>query len=124
MPTTFMNGPAAGAGLALRRAPMFLRVVIDETDGTVDALDQLDDTPGPSEKIHVYQLAAPASQAHVCYRGRDRDRSGWYAVGIYRHVPDVDGEMVRETERWRAWVDERVAADPELARVAVNPVES
>lgn len=118
---TFMSGPAAGAGLALRRAPMFLRVVIDETDGKVDALDLLDDTPGPSEKIRVYQLAAPSSMAHVCYRGRDRDRSGWYAVGIYRHVDDVDGEMVRETGRWRAWVDERCAADPELAAMPLEP---
>lgn len=45
--TTFTDGPAAETVLELRRAPKFLRVVRD-ADGTVDALDQLNDTPKPS----------------------------------------------------------------------------
>ena len=38
----FLDGPAKGAILDLRRAPLFLRVVSDVDDGTIDALDRLD----------------------------------------------------------------------------------
>lgn len=109
MPTTFMDGPAAGQGFALRRAPMFLRVVesIGQLGG-FDVLDQLDDEPREGERVHVYRMV-PGSWgcAYVCGRGASA-ASGRYEWGIYRHVPDADGEQLRETVAWRAWVDAQV----------------
>lgn len=111
MPTTFMDGPAAGQGFDLRRAPMYLRVVeVVEQMGKFDALDQLDDEPREGERVHVYRIV-PGSFGcvYVCARGRGA-LGGRYESGIYRYVPDVDGEQLRETAAWRAWVDAQVAA--------------
>jgi hypothetical protein len=66
----FDGGPAAGHALACRRAPIYLRVVVDETDGHVDALDLLDDTPGPSEQVHVYRRTRQGLPTFACSRGR------------------------------------------------------
>lgn len=109
--SSFLNGPAAGRTLSIRRAPYLLRVVIDRTTGAVDALDQLDDDPSDTEDVYVYRLAAPPQQAHVCYGGRQRHRSGWFEFGIYQHVPEADGAALRETAAWRAWAAEQHAAD-------------
>lgn len=46
----FLDGPAGNKTLELRRAPVYLRVVID-ADGNIDALDQLDDRPKEDERI-------------------------------------------------------------------------
>jgi len=93
--STFVHGPADGRTLALRRAPALLRVVVDE-DGTVDALDQLEDEPRPGERVHVYVRVK--SPAHVCSSDR-----GCFEVAEYEHVPDVDGEQLRATSAWREW---------------------
>jgi hypothetical protein len=106
----FLDGPAAGRSLDLRRAPFLLRVVVDRATGAVDALDQLVDEPGDGEDVHVYVLAAPPQRAHVCYRGSKKRQSGWWEFGIYRHLADVDGEELRETDTWRAWARDRHAA--------------
>jgi hypothetical protein len=106
----FLDGPAAGATLSLRRAPYLLRVIVD-TSGGIDALDQLDDEPTEEEEVFVYALAAPPQKAHVCYGGKDRHRSGWFEFGIYRHLPDVDGERLRETTAWRVWATAHADAD-------------
>lgn len=103
----FVDGPAAGVTLGIRRAPKYLRVVIDKDTGTTDALDQLDDTPAPNEAIHVYRKIPGTSSgpAHLCYRGKDRDKSGWYESADYAHLEDVDGEQFRDTEAWRTWAE-------------------
>lgn len=111
----FLDGPAAGAPLPLRRAPMYLRVVIDPS-GKVDALDQLDDEPRAGETVHVYARARWAGPIHVC-GGLNGNRSrvhgsGWVIEADYRHMPDVDGEGLRDTETWRAWA----TAQPDLDR--------
>lgn len=108
--STFLDGPAQGKGLMLRRAPLLLRVVIDETDGSVDALDQLDDTPGPSERIHVYKRVSEAQTVHLCARGKARGASGWYQMADYQHLPTVDGERLRETQAWRDWCESEEAS--------------
>jgi hypothetical protein len=111
MPTTFIDGPAAGAGMNLRRAPVFLRVVeVIEQMGTFDALDQLEDEPREGERVHVYRmLAGTRGSAFVC--GRGSGASGHYEWGIYAHLADVDGEQLRDTAAWRAWVEAQVAAE-------------
>lgn len=109
----FKDGPAAGTSLTLARAPIYLRVVIDETTGQVDALDQMDDTPGPSERIHVYRRTIDGGMVHVCGRGSRHGRGcSAYVMASYEHMPDVDGESVRVNERWRAWALARPEARP------------
>lgn len=126
MPTSFMDGPAAGVGLNLGRAPIFLRVVqVVEQMGGFDALDQLEDEPRDGEIVHVYRkLPGSHGSAHICGRGSGHVGCGYYEWGIYRHMADVDGELLRDTGRWRAWVDEQVKADPALADRGVMPVEA
>ena len=63
--TRFLDGPAAGNALMLRRAPLFLRVTIDAAGGKVDALDQLDDDPQDGETVHVYRQL-PGTRSMVC----------------------------------------------------------
>lgn len=106
----FADGPAAGSVLALHRAPTYLRVVISPS-GKVDALDQLEDTPKPREAIHVYRLEAPATDVHI-NMGSTKRGSGFYKLGTYRHLPDVDGEAMRETDAWQEWA----RAQPPLVR--------
>lgn len=108
-----LDGPAAGTDLALHRCPVFLRIVIDRTSGQVDALDQLNDTPRAGEAVHVYQgdrdtLFALRRDIVICVRGEDGGLdAAATAQGDYRHVADVDGEQLRDTDSWRAWVLER-----------------
>lgn len=110
---TFVDGPGtARQGMMLRRAPIFLRVVVDESAGTVDALDQLDDTPSPGESVHVYERQGGLSMGHYCFRGREKGRSGFYPIATYKHRPDVDGEALRGEEAWREWCHGQPQARP------------
>lgn len=54
--TTFTDGPAAAIQLNISRTPIYLRVVHDIATDQWDALDQLADTPKPTEEIHVYRI--------------------------------------------------------------------
>jgi hypothetical protein len=109
-----VDGPAADARLALHRAPVYLRVVIDRESGAIDALDQLDDTPRDGEAVHVYQadpstLFALRGDIIVCVRGEHGGLTrAATAQGEYHHLADVDGEQLRGTKAWREWVLERV----------------
>lgn len=96
----FIDGPAAGETLLLKRAPMFLRVVQDPT-GKWDALDQPGDTPKPDERIHAYVIKGRAGVCHINKRGPG---SGFYASAEYRFVTNQPVEPVmRNTARWRGW---------------------
>lgn len=93
----FLDGPAAGVTLQLRRAPVLLRAVGNQ-GGDWDALDQLDDTPDAGERIAVYiQVAGTLRRWHQrpggCYEGAD-----------YRLLaPQPADELVRSTDAWRKW---------------------
>lgn len=88
---TFSDGPAHGIILDLRRAPKFLRVVIN-AEGEVDALDQL----------HAYELVGKPSRYHVCRT--PRRLSGWHIAAQYRHVPQQPSDAtMRDTAEWQAW---------------------
>lgn len=94
--TKFLDGPAGGKSIDLRRCPHFLRVVISEA-GELDALDQLSDEPRADEKVYVYEIE-PGSWGEVYVRP-----GGRFEHGRYRHLAHADGEAVRETEAWRKW---------------------
>lgn len=100
-----LDGPAQGT-YAARRGPLYLRAVtvVEQDGGGSDVLDELDDTPHPDERVSVYRRSTPLSHVHLRMGGRSRAGSGFYAMADYRHVADVDGEMLRDTEMWRVWV--------------------
>ena len=110
--TTFLNGPAKGVTLFLKRAPVFLRVV-QGPDGPThpgdwDALDQREDTPRAGERITVYELVGEPTWMHVCRSG---NRGGVYRGGTYKVVdPQPEDAQVRSTAAWRAWVAVAAAA--------------
>lgn len=96
--TRFLDGPAAGVVLMLRRAPVYIRVVRGRQ---WDALDQLDDTPEPDELVTAYQRVGNAGTVHIDFT---RKRSAWFATATYRVVPDQPPDrVVRSTYLWRAW---------------------
>ncbi len=109
---TFLDGPAKGESLALRRIPKLLRVVRSRR-GQWDALDQLDDVPQPGETIFVYvRRDEPApTWYHVCARGQGRSASGRYwnaEYSLFRGEEPAD-HVLRDTDAWRAWAAQQAA---------------
>lgn len=114
MSVTFRDGPAAGASLDLRRAPVMLRVVVGPR-GKVDALDQLDDVAEPNERIFVYRLDGGVQHFHI--KSSRRGESGWRVSAHYRqhlfHPPPPPDEVLRDNRRWVAWcLEHRDRLDP------------
>jgi hypothetical protein len=83
--TSFIDGPAKGQCLLLKRSPQLLRVV--ELNGKWDALDQPGDEPRPGEKVYDYELAGQSGTCHI-NAGR---RSGFYPISKYRVAPKQKG---------------------------------
>lgn len=102
--TKFLDGPAAGVTLMLKRAPHYLRVV-QAPDGKFDALDQLTDLPRSDERIVVYEMVGEPSWMHI----RSRRGGGIFRGGEYRVVdPQPDDSEIRLTTRWREWVSSKI----------------
>ena len=96
----FLNGPAMGKTLMLKRAPRFLRVV-QGNDGEFDALDQVDDSPRDDERIVVYEIKGKPAMVHL---NMGRKGGGWYPVAEYLIVPEQpEDAKVRSTPAWQAW---------------------
>lgn len=101
--TAFVDGPAAGEILMLRRAPVMLRVVRSKL-GKWDALDQPDDAAKAGEQIFVYRLAEKPSRYHLCIRGKGKKEGGFYWSGKYELLPEnVADEVLRDTAAWARW---------------------
>lgn len=104
--TKFLDGPAAGKVLALRRAPFFLRVVVSITHGEIDALDQLTDQARPSESIYVYRQTKNSGGAFICSRGSKAKRaaSGYFPLVEYSlHSEQPTDEVLRDNTKWQEW---------------------
>lgn len=97
-----------------KRAPIFLRAVINRNN-RIDCLDMTEDTPSATEKVHVYEREGESSWIHI--KGTKKSISGFYAMADYHHLPDVDGELLRDNEVWQKWTTERFASD-EAGRLA------
>lgn len=110
---TLIGGPVAGTYM-VKRAPVYLRAVVGAAGQGKDVLNELDDSPGPDEKVFVYKLEGEALPVHLLMS--PRRLSGFYMMGKYNYLPDVDGELLRETDAWRRWVIEHSpgrSVDPE-----------
>lgn len=109
---TFLDGPADKV-LQLRRAPLYLRVVIDAS-GEVDALDQLDDKPKANEKSFAYKRKGPAGSYHLLVRGEhSRTCGGWWASGNYEVCdPQPSEDVMRDNAQWREWATQQQDIDP------------
>jgi hypothetical protein len=102
----FIDGPAAGIELTFARTPIFLRVVQDSR-GSWDVLDQLDDVPKPDETIHVYLIAGKPLRGFWDGTKGGKRTGGIFVFGEYRHFADQpDDATARDTDRWKAWTVE------------------
>lgn len=109
--TKFLNGPASGVVLGLRRAPKYLRVVRDRfaVESKWDALDQLTDRPEPNEEVFAYRLVEYRGHAHICRRPTG---GGYFAMAEYAYVelqPPVD--VLRNTAKWQQWAEDQHQAE-------------
>lgn len=100
---TLRDGPAKGTYM-VKRAPLYLRAVMNKSGrtGGNDVLDQPDDEPAEAEAVHVYRRVGEAGHVHI--NTANRRARGFYAMATYEHLPEVDGEALRETGAWRNWV--------------------
>lgn len=98
--TRFLDGPAKGQTLMLKRAPVFLRVT--NHGDRWDALDQLNDAPLPEERIFAYRATGPAGGVHI---NRYGGKGGFYAACEYELCPaqPTDAEA-RDVGDWASWV--------------------
>jgi hypothetical protein len=101
--THFTDGPAEGQTLMLRRAPFFLRAV-QSADGEWDALDHIDDTAAPCERVVVYQMEGEPTWCHIRMSGKRHGGSGVYRGGAYKLAADPPpDDVARDNARWREW---------------------
>ena len=105
--TTFIDGPAKGQTLMLRRAPLYLRVVRHSITGEWDALDQIKDRPAVHEEVTVYERREVQGTVHINYGG---GKGGWYQRAVYELAPtQPETAIVRENARWQSWCRAQVA---------------
>ena len=104
--TRFNKGPADGKMLELLRMPMplFLRVT-KTADGTIDALDKLDDAPAKDEELFVYVKSESQGTVHLDGRDKHGKRFGkWMECCTYTlHERQPDDSTMRDQEKWAAW---------------------
>lgn len=99
--TRFIDGPAAGQTLCLRRAPRYIRAVRSRS-GEWDALDQPGDEPKPAEAVCAYELAGEPTRVHI--KAQKRGASGWFAVASYIYADgQPDDATMRDRAKWEAW---------------------
>lgn len=100
--TEFLDGPAAGVKLMLRRAPTCLRVVRAPKGWDALASVSSGTVAEPGEWIYVYRRVGQAGMMHI--NARPRGKSGTFAIAQYRHVPDAPQHpALRDNQAWRTW---------------------
>lgn len=112
----FLDGPAAGVSLSLRRSPLLLRVVCTSNgDPKWDALDQLSDTPAAGEDIYVYRKVKDDGTVHIDGVRNGKRFGQWLSMATYAVVREQpDDATMRDTAQWRAWCE----ANAETARAS------
>lgn len=99
--TTFLDGPAIGKTLMLRRTPIFLRVT--EEGGSFDALNSPGDTARPTEKLFAYVMVRHHGSVHLNIAG---GKGGVFQRCDYKliELQPADAEM-RDQWTWGEWVE-------------------
>ena len=102
--TTFEGGPADNITLMLRRAPRFLRVVIDQ-GGEIDALDQPEDVRKDGEVVYVYERVGNATACFLTARSRSGQKiSGQHAMAKYAfRAAQPPASILNDNGRWQQW---------------------
>ena len=98
-----LDGPCEGV-YYVKRAPLFLRAVIDKSSGEKDVLDLIEDTPRNSESIHIYERKGSSGWVHI----HGKKIHGFYALGDYRFLPEIVGENFRDNLAWQKWATEQL----------------
>lgn len=90
--------------LSLARTPKYLRFVMVGADWkTLDALDQLDDSPKPEEHL-IAAVKGDESTVHIDGIRNGRRFGEWRRCVTYHLVPEQpDQETMRDREKWQAW---------------------
>lgn len=105
MGARFLDGPAAGLEITVRRAPTYLRVVAGGVKGTAwrgecwDVLDLPEDEPEAGERLYAYRIM-PGTWGQVFVRPGGEFQSGDYYL---LEVSDELLEAFRVREQFRAW---------------------
>lgn len=117
----FIDGPAKGVSLQVRRAPIVLRVT-QSSDGVWDALDQPDDEPRTDEAVYVYLLVSGISRCHI--RATSKRASGFFESGHYRLLdPQPNDSEIRKTSDWKLWCEKNETWIRNLHKSAVHQNE-
>lgn len=105
--TRFLDGPAAGVTLQLRRAPYFLRVTDNGTEW--DALNNPEDEARPNERLYCYTWKQRPGGMHLLIRGKNKHQGGFFQNGVYgfREEQPSD-EIMRDNGKWTQWCGEHV----------------
>lgn len=112
----FLDGPAAGVSLMLRRAPFMLRVVRKWGTNAWDALDQLDDVAKIDETIYAYRAAGNFGWVHIRASGGN---GGRFMTGKYRVLAEQpEDSILRDNRAWAEWCDANRARLTEGREVA------
>lgn len=105
--TSFIDGPAWGQHLSLRRSPFLLRVTKRGT--TFDALDQVGDEPETGEVLFAYVIAGKPSWCHI--KSSKPGASGFFMIAQYKLVdPQPSPEEMATRRSWVAWCEKNAAA--------------
>lgn len=99
-----IDGPAAGARMLLKRAPKYLRIVIDQ-ENKVDALDQKDDEPSANERVYAYiMIEGTYFSGFVC---GSTIASGFFVSAEYSICKEQpDDSTLRNLSKWEKWVED------------------
>jgi hypothetical protein len=117
--TSFIDGPCKGQSMLIKRSPLYMRVTMRNHLGKVqiDALDQLNDTPMPSEVCFAYRIAPDEEQmsfgsVHIKCSGSAKSASGFYKVVSYAFVKEQPAQdVMRNNELWRNWCNKMMEAE-------------
>lgn len=102
----FIDGPAKGAQLNLRRIPKFIRVVIDAT-GNVDALDLKTDRAQANEKVYVYRAVDNTSvSGFVCGIKRAHGCIFFNSCKYAMYKDQPENSIMHHRALWEQWVEE------------------
>jgi hypothetical protein len=113
--TRFLDGPAVGVTLTLRRSPLYLRVTRHVITHKWDALDQLADSPSELESVTVYRREGDTGSVHLDYTDRHgRRRGANHTTADYRLCEtQPDDATARNPVAWRQWCQEQAKQSQE-----------